>query len=84
MGLEEVYSRIIELGQELVGEGCDDTTQADIKELMQDQQLNTDDLIEMVTSYEENSDKYDFEYDVENNEPNVFKKTRKPFSSRIC
>ena len=39
---------------------------------MQDQELNADDLIEMVISCEENSDKYDFESDIENNNRNVF------------
>ena len=52
VALEEEYSRIIELGQELGAEGFDDITQADIKELMPDQQLNADDLIEMFISCE--------------------------------
>ena len=52
VALEEEYSRIIELGQELGAEGFDDITQADIKELMPDQALNADDLIEMVISCE--------------------------------
>ena len=39
---------------------------------MQDQKLNTDDLIEIVISCEENSNKYDLESGIENHEPNVF------------
>ena len=34
VALKEEYSRVIELSQELGGEGFDDITQADIKELM--------------------------------------------------
>ena len=50
VALEAEYSRIIELGQDLGAEGFDDITQADIKKLMQYQELNADDLIEMVRS----------------------------------
>lgn len=57
------YFRIIWLGQELCNDDFVDITQAYIKELMQDQDLNAVDLIEIVKSCKENSVKYDFKSD---------------------
>ena len=39
---------------------------------MHDLELNSEDLIEMVTDCEENNLDYDVVSDIENNEPNVF------------
>jgi len=48
MCLKQEYSRIIELGHMLGGEGFADITEVDIAEIMEDQELQEDDLLEMV------------------------------------
>lgn len=46
--LEHEYSQITELAHALGGEGFEDIAEADIKELMADEELNEDDLLNMV------------------------------------
>lgn len=68
--LEHEYSQITELAHTIGGEGFEDLAEADIEEIMADEELDEDDLVNMI--HETNKRDEDNDSDEEQSEPVAF------------